>query len=220
MLNISNITLNTYKRLIILNNLGHIYIIDDDASMRSSLSRMLDSYGYSSEAHERAEDFLEQSIPVSPAAVLLDMRMPTMTGIELQMKLNSMGRQTPIIFISGESMPHEIVTSMKQGAIDFLLKPFNLDDLLKSIGNAIERDKLVFESLTQSLSVKQKFDSLTPREKEVFVLLVQGLMNKDIAVQLGTTDATIKVHKSRVMDKMKADSLQELVRQSALIKNK
>jgi FixJ family two-component response regulator len=220
MLNISNITLNTFKRLIILSNLGHIYIIDDDASMRSSLSRMLDSYGYSSEAHESAEDFLEQSIPVSPAAVLLDMRMPTMTGIVLQMKLNSMGRQTPIIFISGESMPHEIVTSMKQGAIDFLLKPFNLDDLLKSIGNAIEKDKLVFESLTQSLSVKQKFDSLTPREKEVFVLLVQGLMNKDIAVQLGTTDATIKVHKSRVMNKMKADSLQELVRQSALIKNK
>ena len=206
--------------MIILRNLGHIYIIDDDASMRSSLSRMLDSYGYSTEAHESAEDFLEQSIPVSPAAVLLDMRMPTMTGIELQMKLNNMGRQTPIIFISGESMPHEIVTSMKQGAIDFLLKPFNLDDLLKSIGNAIERDKLVFESLTQSLSVKQKYDSLTPREKEVFVLLVQGLMNKDIAVQLGTTDATIKVHKSRVMDKMKADSLQELVRQSALIKNK
>jgi FixJ family two-component response regulator len=220
MLNISNITHIKYKRLIILSNLGHIYIIDDDASMRSSLSRMLDSYGYSTEVYESAEDFIQQSIPVSPAAVLLDMRMPTMTGIELQMKLNNMGRQTPIIFISGESMPHEIVTSMKQGAIDFLLKPFNLDDLLKSIGNAIERDKLVFESLTQSLSVKQKYDSLTPREKEVFALLVEGLMNKDIAVQLGTTDATIKVHKSRVMDKMKADSLQELVRQSALIKNK
>jgi FixJ family two-component response regulator len=220
MLNISNITHIKYKRLIILSNLGHIYIIDDDASMRSSLSRMLDSYGYSTEVFESAEDFIQQSIPVSPAAVLLDMRMPTMTGVELQMKLNNMGRQTPIIFISGESMPHEIVTSMKQGAIDFLLKPFNLDDLLKSIGSAIEVDKLIFESLTQSLSVKQKFDSLTPREKEVFALLVEGLMNKDIAVQLGTTDATIKVHKSRVMDKMKADSLQELVRQSALIKNK
>jgi FixJ family two-component response regulator len=220
MLNISNITLNTFKRLIILSNLGHIYIIDDDASMRSSLSRMLESYGYSTEVYESAEDFIQQSIPVSPAAVLLDMRMPTMSGVELQMKLNNIGRQTPIIFISGESMPHEIVTSMKQGAIDFLLKPFNLDDLLKSIGSAIEVDKLIFASLTQSLSLKQKFDSLTPREKEVFALLVQGLMNKDIAVQLGTTDATIKVHKSRVMDKMKADSLQELVRQSALIKNK
>jgi FixJ family two-component response regulator len=220
MLNISNIKHINYKRLIILSNLGHIYIIDDDASMRSSLSRMLDSYGYSTEVYESAEDFIEQSIPVSPAAVLLDMRMPTMTGVELQMKLNNMGRQTPIIFISGESMPHEIVTSMKQGAIDFLLKPFNLDDLLKSIGSAVEVDKLNFESLTQSLTVKQKYDSLTPREKEVFALLVEGLMNKDIAIQLGTTDATIKVHKSRVMDKMKADSLQELVRQSALINNK
>ena len=220
MLNISNITLNTFKRLIILSNLGHIYIIDDDASMRSSLSRMLESYGYSTEVYESAEDFIQQSIPVSPAAVLLDMRMPTMSGVELQMKLNNIGRQTPIIFISGESMPHEIVTSMKQGAIDFLLKPFNLDDLLKSIGSAVEVDKLNFESLTQSLTVKQKYDSLTPREKEVFALLVEGLMNKDIAIQLGTTDATIKVHKSRVMDKMKADSLQELVRQSALINNK
>lgn len=203
-----------------MSNLGHIYIIDDDASMRSSLSRMLASYGYTTEIYEKAEDFIEQSIPVSPAAILLDMRMPTMTGVELQMKLNTMGRQTPIIFISGESMPHEIVTSMKQGAIDFLLKPFNLDDLLKSIASAVESDKLMFESMTQSLTVKQKYDSLTPREKEVFALLVEGLMNKDIAVQLGTTDATIKVHKSRVMDKMKADSLQDLVRQSALLHSK
>lgn len=203
-----------------MSNLGHIYIIDDDASMRSSLSRMLTSYGYTTEVYECAEDFIEQSIPVSPAAVLLDMRMPTMTGVDLQKKLIDMSRQTPIIFISGESMPHEIVTSMKQGAVDFLLKPFNLDDLLKSIASAVESDKLLFKSITQSLTVKQKYDSLTPREKEVFALLVEGLMNKDIAVQLGTTDATIKVHKSRVMDKMKADSLQELVRQCALLKTK
>lgn len=203
-----------------MSNLGHIYIIDDDASMRSSLSRMLTSYGYTTEVYECAEDFIEQSIPVSPAAVLLDMRMPTMTGVDLQKKLSDMSRQTPIIFISGESMPHEIVTSMKQGAVDFLLKPFNLDDLLKSIASAVESDKLLFKSITQSLTVKQKYDSLTPREKEVFALLVEGLMNKDIAVQLGTTDATIKVHKSRVMEKMKADSLQELVRQCALLKIK
>ena len=198
--------------------LGHIYIIDDDASMRSSLARMLANYGYTTEVYERAEDFIEQSIPVSPAAVLLDMRMPTMSGIELQKKLNELGRQTPIIFISGESMPHEIVTSMKQGAIDFLFKPFNLDDLLKAIVSAVEKDKLIFESMTQSLTVIQRYDSLTPREKEVFALLVRGLMNKDIAIQLGTTDATIKVHKSRVMDKMKAESLQDLVRLFALLK--
>ena len=198
--------------------LGHIYIIDDDASMRSSLARMLANYGYSTEVYERAEDFIEQSIPVSPAAVLLDMRMPTMSGVELQKKLNELGRQTPIIFISGESMPHEIVTSMKQGAVDFLFKPFNLDDLLKVIVSAVEKDKLIFESMAQSLTVIQKYESLTPREKEVFALLVQGLMNKDIAIQLGTTDATIKVHKSRVMDKMKAESLQDLVRLFALLK--
>lgn len=198
--------------------LGHIYIIDDDASMRSSIARMLANYGYTTEVYERAEDFLEQSIPVSPAAVLLDMRMPTMSGIELQNKLNELGRQTPIIFISGESMPHEIVTSMKQGAVDFLFKPFNLDDLLKTIVSAVAKDKLIFESMTRSLTVIQRYDSLTPREKEVFALLVQGLMNKDIAIELGTTDATIKVHKSRVMDKMKAESLQDLVRLFALLK--
>lgn len=201
-----------------MSTLGHIYIIDDDASMRSSLARMLANYGYTTEVYERAEDFIEQSIPVSPAAVLLDMRMPTMSGVELQKKLNELGRQTPIIFISGESMPHEIVTSMKQGAVDFLFKPFNLDDLLKVIVSAVEKDKLIFESMAQSLTVIQKYESLTPREKEVFALLVQGLMNKDIAIQLGTTDATIKVHKSRVMDKMKAESLQDLVRLFALLK--
>ncbi len=198
--------------------LGHIYIIDDDASMRSSLARMLANYGYTTEVYERAEDFVEQSIPVSPAAILLDMRMPTMSGVELQKKLNELGRQTPIIFISGESMPHEIVTSMKQGAVDFLFKPFNLDDLLKAIVSAVEKDKLIFESMAQSLTVIQRYDSLTPREKEVFALLVRGLMNKDIAIELGTTDATIKVHKSRVMDKMKAESLQDLVRLFALLK--
>lgn len=199
--------------------LGHIYIIDDDVSMRSSLARMLANYGYTTEVYERAEDFVEQSIPVSPAAILLDMRMPTMSGVELQKKLNELGRKTPIIFISGESMPHEIVTSMKQGAVDFLFKPFNLDDLLKAIVSAVEKDKLIFESMAQSLTIIQRYDSLTPREKEVFALLVEGLMNKDIAIELGTTDATIKVHKSRVMDKMKAESLQDLVRLFALLKN-
>ena len=201
-----------------MSDLGHIYVIDDDASMRSSLSRMLINYGYSVSVFERPEDFIEESIPVSPAAILLDMRMPTMPGTELQKRLNELGRNTPIIFISGESMPHEIVTAMKQGAIDFLFKPFNLDDLLKAIASAIEKDKEVFKVTTQSMTVTQRYESLTPREKQVCALLVDGLMNKDIAVRLGTTDATIKVHKSRVMEKMQADSLQDLVRFLALVK--
>jgi len=193
-------------------------VIDDDASMRSSLSRMLINYGYSVSVFERPEDFIEESIPVSPAAILLDMRMPTMPGTELQKRLNELGRNTPIIFISGESMPHEIVTAMKQGAIDFLFKPFNLDDLLKAVASAVEKDKEVFKVTVQSMTVTQRYESLTPREKQVCTLLVEGLMNKDIAVRLGTTDATIKVHKSRVMEKMQADSLQDLVRFLALVK--
>ena len=201
-----------------MSDLGHIYVIDDDASMRSSLSRMLINYGYTVNVFERPEDFIEQSIPVSPAAILLDMRMPTMSGTELQKRLNELGRNTPIIFISGESLPHEIVIAMKQGVIDFLFKPFNLDDLLKAIASAIEKDKEVFKVTTQSMTVTQRYESLTPREKQVCALLVDGLMNKDIAVRLGTTDATIKVHKSRVMEKMQADSLQDLVRFLALVK--
>lgn len=201
-----------------MSDLGHIYVIDDDPSMRSSLSRMLINYGYTVSAFERPEDFIEQSIPVSPAAILLDMRMPTMLGTELQKQLNQLGRNTPIIFISGESMPHEIVTAMKQGAIDFLFKPFNLDDLLKAVASAVEKDKEVFKVTVQSMTVTQRYESLTPREKQVCALLVDGLMNKDIAVRLGTTDATIKVHKSRVMEKMQADSLQDLVRFLALVK--
>ncbi|MEY5050696.1 MAG: hypothetical protein RLZZ619_626 [Pseudomonadota bacterium] len=179
---------------------------------------MLINYGYSVSVFERPENFIEESIPVSPAAILLDMRMPTMLGTELQKQLNQLGRNTPIIFISGESMPHEIVTAMKQGAIDFLFKPFNLDDLLKAVASAVEKDKEVFKVTVQSMTVTQRYESLTPREKQVCALLVDGLMNKDIAVRLGTTDATIKVHKSRVMEKMQADSLQDLVRFLALVK--
>jgi FixJ family two-component response regulator len=143
-----------------------------------------------------------------------------MSGVELQKKLKGMGRDTPIIFISGESMPHEIVTGMKQGAVDFLFKPFNLDDLLRCISSAIQKDKEIFQSMAQSLTINQRYESLTPREKEVCALLVEGLMNKDVAARLGTTDATIKVHKSRVMEKMKAPSLQELVRLFDLVKNR
>ena len=128
-----------------MSDLGHIYIIDDDASMRSSLTRMLKSCGYTIESHDSPETFIEKSIPVSPATILLDMRMPSMSGVDLQKKLKEMGRQTPIIFISGESMPHEIVTGMKQGAVDFLFKPFNLDDLLRCISSAIQKDKEIFQ---------------------------------------------------------------------------
>lgn len=200
-----------------MNSLGHIYVVDDDDSVRSSLERMLLAYGYTVDAYASPEEFIERSIPISPAAILLDMRMPSMSGVDLQKRLIEIDRLTPIIFISGESTSHEIVMGMKQGAIDFLFKPFNLDELLAALTKAVDKDKENFKKISQTLSLRQRYELLTPREAEVCGLLVEGLMNKDIAVALGTTNATIKVHKARVMEKMQADSLQDLVRYMAAL---
>jgi len=191
---------------------GHIFIIDDDDSMRISLSRMLSEVGYTVDHYQSGINFLKESLPISPAVILLDMQMPDMSGVELQQQLLALGRRTPIIFISGQSHPHQIVTSLKNGAIDFLFKPFKLEDLLIALSKALELDKQQLVQLSKELDIKQCFLTLTPREKEVYSLLVRGLLNKEIAVELGTVDATIKVHKARVMEKMHADSIQALVR--------
>ena len=191
---------------------GHIYLIDDDESMRTSLTRMLREVGYMVEDHSSALTFLEKSIPVSPAVILLDMQMPDMTGLDLQEKLLQLGRKTPIVFISGQSHPHQIVKGLKKGALDFLFKPFNLEDLLKAVAEAIDFDRRQLQCVSQDVKTKKDYANLTPREKEVCSWLVQGLLNKDIAVKLGTTDATIKAHKAKVMDKMHVDSVQTLVK--------
>ena len=191
---------------------GHIYLIDDDESMRTSLTRMLREVGYMVEDYASAVTFLEKSIPVSPAVILLDMQMPDMTGLDLQEKLLQFGRKTPIVFVSGQSHPHQIVRGLKKGALDFLFKPFNLEDLLKAVADAIELDRRQLMRVAKDVETKKDYATLTPREKEVCSWLVKGLLNKDIAIKLGTTDATIKVHKARVMEKMHADSVQTLVK--------
>ena len=194
-----------------MTKVGHIYLIDDDASMRTSLSRMLKEVGYMVEDFSSAVTFLEHSLPVSPAVILLDMQMPDMTGLDLQEKLLQMGRKTPIVFVSGQSHPHQIVKGLKKGAIDFLFKPFNLEDLLKAVADAVEFDRRQLKRISKEVETKKDYATLTPREKEVCFWLVKGLLNKDIAVKLGTTDAPIKVHKARVMDKMHVESVQTLV---------
>ena len=191
---------------------GHVYLVDDDESMRTSLTRMLREVGYMVEEHPSALTFLEKSIPVSPAVILLDMQMPDLTGLDLQEKLLKLGRKTPIVFISGQSHPHQIVKGLKKGALDFLFKPFNLEDLLQAVAQAIDFDRRQLKRVSRDVETKKDYANLTPREKEVCTWLVQGLLNKDIAVKLGTTDATIKVHKARVMDKMHVDSVQILVK--------
>jgi FixJ family two-component response regulator len=194
-----------------MTKVGHIYLIDDDESMRTSLSRMLKEVGYIVEDFSSAATFLEHSLPVSPAVILLDMQMPDATGLDLQEKLLQLGRKTPIIFVSGQSHPHQIVKGLKKGALDFLFKPFNLEDMLNAVADAVEFDRCQLKRISKEVETKKDYATLTPREKEVCFWLVKGLLNKDIAVKLGTTDATIKVHKARVMDKMQVESVQTLV---------
>jgi len=195
-----------------MTKVGHIYLIDDDDSMRLSLTRMLRELGYLVDEYASATLFLEKSVPVSPAVILLDMLMPDMTGLDLQEKLLKLGRKTPIIFVSGQSHPHQIVQGMKKGAVDFLFKPFNLEELLKAVADAVNFDSSQLKRISMDVEIRREYESLTPREREVCGWLVKGLLNKDIAVKLGTTDATIKVHKARVMDKMHANSVQTLVK--------
>jgi len=191
---------------------GTVYLIDDDNSMRDSLARMLRDVGYAIQDFESATSFLQNSLPVAPAVILLDMQMPDVNGLDLMERLEKIGRKTPIVFLSGQSHPQEIVKGLKKGALDFLFKPFNIDELLQAIDQAIEFDQRQLKKNLKEEEIKRNFSSLTPREKEVCGLLVEGLMNKEIAERLGTTDATIKVHKARVMEKMQANSVQELVK--------
>ena len=150
-------------------------------------------------------------IPVSPAVILLDMQMPDVIGLDLQEQLTELDLKTPIIFISGQSHQKQIVQGLKNGAIDFLFKPFNLTELFSAIDIGIKKDQAQLQKSAQEGNVRKNFSLLTPREKEVCHLLVQGFKNKEIAKQFNLVDATIKVHKARIMEKMHANSLQNLV---------
>jgi RNA polymerase sigma factor (sigma-70 family) len=191
---------------------GTVYLIDDDNSMRDSLARMLRDVGYTVQDFESATSFLQNSLPVAPAVIVLDMQMPDVNGLDLMERLDKLGRKTPIVFLSGQSHPQQIVKGLKKGALDFLFKPFNIDELLQAVDQALDYDQKQLKRNLKDGEIKRNFNSLTPREKEVCALLVEGLMNKEIAERLGTTDATIKVHKARVMEKMQAHSLQDLVK--------
>jgi len=191
---------------------GTVYLIDDDNSMRDSLARMLRDVGYTVQDFESATSFLQNSLPVAPAVIVLDMQMPDVNGLDLMERLEKLGRKTPIVFLSGQSHPQQIVKGLKKGALDFLFKPFNIDELLQAVDQALDYDQKQLKRNLKDGEIKRNFNTLTPREKEVCTLLVEGLMNKEIAERLGTTDATIKVHKARVMDKMQAHSLQDLVK--------
>lgn len=188
-----------------------IFLIDDDPSVRKSLSRLLSSAGYPVESFSSAREFLNRNPSHDSGCLLLDLRMPDINGIELQEELVLTGNSIPIIFISAHADVPISVRAMKGGAVDFLTKPFSGDQIVSAIKTAIEKSvkKRIEDSQTQE--IKERTSSLTPREYDVFRLVVQGLLNKQIGAQLGISEKTVKVHRSRVMEKMRASSLAELV---------
>jgi len=193
-----------------MNNLGHIYLIDDDEAIRDSLNLILTDMGYEVFSFATARLFLK-ALPIkSPAVILLDMQMPEMSGDELQEILSKEAITTPIIFISGQSNKKQIIDAFRKGANDFILKPFSDQEIFTPIELAMKADRQFQDSLNEENRIQNLYASLTPKEKEVCDLLVKSPMSKDIAEALNISNATVKIHKSRVMQKMGVNSLQQL----------
>jgi FixJ family two-component response regulator len=193
------------------NRSKHIFLIDDDESMRVSLKGILEFLGYQVNVFESAVEFLKIKIEVAPVVIITDMRMPDINGLELQAELLKRGRQIPIIFISGQSTFPQTISAMKQGAIEFLIKPFDRDQILSAVERGLEQDAAYMHSLTKRHSLEEKLKSLSPREREVFELLAIGFNNAQLQEKLQIALPTAKQYKSEVMRKLNLSSLAELI---------
>jgi FixJ family two-component response regulator len=193
---------------------GTVFVVDDDPAVRKALTRLIKSAGYTVQAFASARDFLGhwRVSDNGPACLVLDVRMPKFSGLELQHELQTSNTPLPIIFISGHGDVPMSVKAMKKGAVDFLAKPVQDKDLLTAIEQALARARQACDERQQLADIKRRLDALTPREREVMALVVRGLLNKQIAFELGTVEKTVKVHRARVMEKMEVQSLADLVR--------
>jgi len=189
-----------------------VFIIDDDPLYRGSTERLVRSVGLRVQSFESAREFLSSRRPNVASCLVLDVRMPGLSGLDLQLELAKVGVQMPIIFVTGHGDIPMSVQAMKAGAVEFLAKPFRDQALLDAINQAIERDRVTRRQRARSVELRRRYESLGPREREVFECVVSGMLNKQIADKLGTTERTIKFHRGQIMRKMEAKSVAELVR--------
>jgi FixJ family two-component response regulator len=189
-----------------------VFVVDDDAPMRESLKNLIRSVGLRAELFASAQEFLRSKRPDVPSCLVLDVRLPGLSGLDLQRRTSEAGLEIPIIFITGHGDIPMTVRAMKAGAVEFLTKPFRDQDLLDAIQQALERDRKARDQRAEIEELRSRFASLTAREREVMARVVAGLLNKQIGAELGTSETTVKIHRHQVMEKMGAMSLPELVR--------
>lgn len=190
---------------------GTVYIVDDDLSLRRALARLCQSVGLAARSFASADEFLGSGVPACPGCILLDVHMPGLDGLDLQAELTKRHIHTPVVFMTGFGDVPTTVKAMKGGAVDFVTKPFNNKNLVEIIQLAIRKDLLAQEAETERRGIRERLERLTPREREVFALVIRGMLNKQIAAELGASEQTIKVHRARVMEKMGVLSVAGLV---------